>query len=383
MKNKYIKKYIKLFIIIVIIILYYNIAIYSSSHIESFSTSSFKYYKCSNKQLSPIMSSLFNQLNITKGDINDWQLYLPCGYNNIESDLLQIKLPSSTQHLYIFGINGCDNMVSKNGIWLALCNKYGRIKASTIMPETYILNDATQMDLFKQNYSSDNIYILKKNIQRKEGLKLTSDYNEIVSENKGEFKVVQKYIRNIYLVNGKKVNLRIYLLVIISNGVVKCYISKDGKCIYTNKNYDDSNLNFENNITSYQLDINIYKTHPYDLTELYEHINKNGNDSSILINNINTILSEMCTCLSFYFYQSNNLISSSVQTTSFQLFGLDVIFTKDLVPYLLEVNKGPDMKPRNDKDKQLKTKVQLDMLNLVLNTDTNANINNNGFYILT
>ena len=35
--------------------------------------------------------------------------------------------------------------------------------------------------------------------------------------------------------------------------------------------------------------------------------------------------------------------------------------TNTLTPYLLEVNKGPDMKYKDEKDKEMKTKVYLDV----------------------
>ena len=49
----------------------------------------------------------------------------------------------------------------------------------------------------------------------------------------------------------------------------------------------------------------------------------------------------------------------------FQLFGIDIIFDNKLNPYLLEFNKGPDMSPKNEIDRQIKTKVQEDMFDLV------------------
>ena len=49
----------------------------------------------------------------------------------------------------------------------------------------------------------------------------------------------------------------------------------------------------------------------------------------------------------------------------FQLFGIDIIFDNKLNPYLLEFNKGPDMSPKNEMDRQIKTKVQEDMFDLV------------------
>ena len=53
----------------------------------------------------------------------------------------------------IFGISGCDKIVSKNNIWSLLENKYGREKASSIMPETYILNNKEHMNLFVIHYN--------------------------------------------------------------------------------------------------------------------------------------------------------------------------------------------------------------------------------------
>ena len=66
-------------------------------------------------------------------------------------------------------------------------------------------------------------------------------------------------------------------------------------------------------------------------------------------------------CLSTSIYQSDNIKN----TTCFQLFGADVIFDTNLHPYLLEFNKGPDMSPRDDIDRKMKTKVQIDMFSKI------------------
>ena len=50
---------------------------------------------------------------------------------------------------------------------------------------------------------------------------------------------------------------------------------------------------------------------------------------------------------------------------------MDVIFTNVLDPYILEINKGPEMKPKNDRDYILKNKLNLDLLNLVGLIDIN------------
>ena len=92
-----------------------------------------------------------------------------------------------------------------------------------------------------------NTYILKKNIQRKQGLKMTNKMDEIVSASKDNFKVAQLYMKNTYLINKRKINLRLYLLITCHNGKVKGYLHKQGKCIYTNKDFNHNDLNHTNN----------------------------------------------------------------------------------------------------------------------------------------
>lgn len=327
------------------------------------------YYRCSDKILGKITKDVFNSYNINKSDINKWDIYIPCGYNFVETELKKIKLENNeTKIKFIFGVNGCDTIVSKNKIWETLVNCYGRNIASTLMPESYVLNNKKDMNTFierfnnnKQNNNKqkDYIYILKKNLQRKEGLKLTTEIADILEAASLNYKVVQKYMSNLYLINGRKVNLRIYVLVVIKNNNIYFYLCKNGKCIYTNKKYNDNDLDFESNITSYHLDMNVYKENPRSFNELKKYMNAENFD--ILFNNIYKNMEKICSCISKNLYQSNNIKG----TISFQLFGADVIFDVDLNPYLLEMNKGPDMSPRDDIDLKMKTNVQEDMFKIV------------------
>ena len=63
----------------------------------------------------------------------------------------------------------------------------------------------------------------------------------------------------------------------------------------------------------------------------------------------------------------NDLIcQNSYTNTYFQLFGIDIVFTKDMVPYLLEINKGPQMKAINQKDKYIKEQIYKDIFNYII-----------------
>ena len=366
-KNNFIT-YTSLYIILFILILLYFVNnFYYKEHFNL----NLKYFRCDTKKLGIITNEIFHENNIIKDNL-DWNIYVPCGYNNIERELLTIKT-TNLNNKYIFGINGCDSIVSKNKIWESLVNCFGRNEASLYMPESFVLHRSKDMDLFKKKYNSKTIYILKKNIQRKEGLKLTSNLDVILNSVLDNYRVVQKYLTNLYLINKRKVNLRIYLLIVIKNGQKTFYVSKIGKCIYTRKEYNDNNFDFESNITSYNLDMNVYKNNPRNFNELYNYVNKKSKNSNILSNNIDNLLRKISQCLSNNIYQSSNIKN----TTCFQLFGADVIFDNDLNAYLLELNKGPDMIPRDEHDKIMKKKVQEDMFKIV---GILPNDGNNMFY---
>jgi hypothetical protein len=381
--NKFFNIKYFIYLIIFIIILYLLYIFYKKTSKESFNNyynlenDNINYYRCSEKQLGQITKMVFDKNNINNNNEN-WDIYIPCGYNNIENELLDIKLTNkNNKNKYVFGINGCDSIVAKNHIWQSLVKCYGRHGASELMPESYILYDDKDLELFKKDYNPNNIYILKKNVQRKEGLKLTQSYNDVINGLNDDYKVAQKYVRDLYLVNGRKVNLRIYLLIVIKNNKIHFYMSNIGKCIYTNKKYNDKDLDFESNITSYHLDISIYKTNPRYFDDLIKYIDNNsvkGNGIK-LFNRINTLIKNVSKCLSKNLYQSVNIKNS----VSFQLFGIDVIFNKDLQPYLLEMNKGPDMIPKDDEDTKMKYTVQHDMFKTVGIISNNFDNNNNSF----
>ena len=384
---------IYLFLILIIIIVflhsinYLKIKLNNNSLYESFSNlanTKFSYYRCENKLLGEITKKIFDEHDINHSN-NDWNIYVPCGYNEVESELMKISVNGDPSKKYIFGINGCDTIVSKNKIWESLVNCYGRKEASNLMPESYILNDIEERQIFMQNFNAtdNSIYILKKNVQRKEGLKLTRDYEEILNAWKDDYRVAQKYITNLFLINGYKVNLRIYLLIVIKEDKVHFYLSNKGKCIYTNKKYNDNDLDFESNITSYNLDMTVYDKNPRDFNELRKYIDDNiydmTNAGNYLFRKIDGLMSKVSKCLANNLYQSKNIKG----TTTFQLFGCDVIFTDDLHPYLLEMNKGPDMIPRDSIDEDMKSSVQIDMFRTIgiLNEDNYKNIKNSFYKI--
>ena len=52
-----------------------------------------------------------------------------------------------------------------------------------------------------------------------------------------DFKIIQEYIKQPLCINDHKLNLRLYILVIIKNNNLDMYCYKDGKCMYTKHPY--------------------------------------------------------------------------------------------------------------------------------------------------
>ena len=211
-----------------------------------------------------------------------WDVYLPCGYNNIEKELGRIKVHNNKQ--IIFGISGCDKIVSKNYLWKLILLKYGRKKASQLMPDTYLIYEPSDMKLFQRNYTSQKVYILKKNVQRQTGLKITNNLREILELKKtSDFKLVQELLMDPFLLNKRKINLRIYLLIICHGKKRYAFIHKRGFMYYTPKFFVKNSLEREINITSGYVPRQVYEENPLTLLDFKKWLQENNYNAKKII----------------------------------------------------------------------------------------------------
>ena len=362
-------------VILIGMILYKNVYLNMDSNenyfnfIEDFAN----YKKCPEKKVRGITKKIFDKYDVN--DINEvnkknnnegkekekWDLYMPCGYNRVEMELTGIKTDNENQ--MIFGISGCDRIVSKNSLWSVMKDKFGRERASKMMPETYVLSDKQDMKAFQKKFDKSKYYVLKKNVQRKQGIKFSNNLEEINKAASDNFRLVQKYIDDCFVINKRKLNLRIYMVVVCQKGNIEVYGHKLGKCLYTSKDVSDSKVPiFEENVTnSYLVEKHIIDKNPLTLVDLGTYLDKNGYDDDILFERIYQLMRNLSQAIMKPLCKLDSLKNNK----SFQLFGLDVIFNDKLEPLLLEINKGPDMIPKDNHDEELKTKVQADMFQKV------------------
>ena len=357
--------YYYLFIILIIFcILYYKF--YPINTKEYFlNKKNIFFTRCKEYGIGEIMNNLFEKYNIKRDncEINDyncknkWDIYLPCGYNNIENELKNIKTNNNNQ--IIFGISGSDSIVSKNNIWFLLHSKYGREIAKKYMPNTFIIDKDSDMKLFRKNYNPNKKYILKKNIQRQQGLKISNNINEIynlITDN--SFRIIQEMLINPYCINGRKINIRVYMLVVCFNNKTKCYIHENGFMYYTYNKYNPNSIEDKDNITSGYVPRNVYKENPLTTKEFYKYLENKGENFKLLQKNINLLFFKVMDAINLSLCNLNKIKNN----LTFQLFGADIAPDKNLNVHLIEINKGPDMSPKDNRDASVKFKVLEDIL---------------------
>jgi len=322
------------------------------------------YYKCNDKHNPPLEHILdtgnyTRQLELSQSGVKP-DLYLPCGYGGVKLELY--KLPrEQVVNSQIFAIQGCDILAGKDTLWQQLEKTYSRSGAKTIMPETYLTNSPMDMNLFKNSYQPENIYILKKNIQRKRGIIILNNLMNILDTIKRDprYIIIQHYIPNPFLINQRKLNIRLYVSIICKpNTETRAYLHPDGKCIYSNQDYNPKDIaNLESHLTSLNLDVNVYSSVPHNLKQLEKYIG---------IVEYNVIWGKIVKKLGMVMQAVKPSICQDIKgTVNFQLFGVDVMLDTAMEPWILEFNKGPDMTYKTPMDKEIKNGVYKDLFQLV------------------
>ena len=119
-----------------------------------------------------------------KKSSNSWNLYFPCGYDEIQKEISQMPIVKNGKY---FIIDSCDEMVAKEWLWINIKNHYGLNYAKILLPNSFVLYDPVDLERFEKEYDNKKIYIMKKNIQRQEGLKITNNKSEIVNGFKNKY----------------------------------------------------------------------------------------------------------------------------------------------------------------------------------------------------
>lgn len=326
----------------------------------------------------------FTKANGLSSGIIDASLITTCSYEDIDGEFNKlvengIRKNKFGDKLRLFMINNTDEMASKILLWLNLKKKYGENRASQIVPYSWDLLDDNDFKRFEKEYNPNKLYITKSNRQRQEGIKIHNNLKSIQDTRK-DYVVVQELLQNPYMIRGRKINLRVYVLIIKDNYEnIKVLAYQNGFMYYTPEFFEKGNMDFNKNITTGYIDRQVYVENPLTHQDFREYLDSNRdlNQTEIklkkdkivlsdyIFNQINKMIGEL-------FYAYTDILGTKAECVCFQLYGVDVAIDDQLKPSIMEVNKGPDLGAKDPRDREVKLGLSKDILKcvgLIPNTD--------------
>ncbi len=277
--------------------------------------------------------------------------------NMIDVLMKQIKYPrESVTHIY--GLAGSDLLVSKSMLAIVLKESLNRDIVDLLIPKTYVLENPTDLTLLKADNTPNTIYIMKKNIQRQEGYHITDNVSDVMSK-QADYVVAQVMLQNPYLVNGRKVNMRVYLLVIVDRkGIPFFFIYNNGFMYYTPELFQANSMDPKKVITTGYVDRELYKVNPLDFGDLQRYMG--GASYNVLFGNI---INTMRVVKDVYapIFKANN---KNLPGIGFLIYGVDIAPDVQLNVTIMEVNKGPDLTYKDHRDKAVKLSMMTEALEI-------------------
>lgn len=288
------------------------------------------------------------------------------------SDFWKLQdLDVSPKCAYIYGLRSIDMFASKSTLALVM-----RVQHTDWIPVTFVVKMREDMyalrikhfdesgKLRKNNMCNGGGggLIMKNNQQRQMGTKLVvNGWGDIDFQN---CVVVQEILGDPLLVNGRKIDLRIYLLVICTSSKHEMFVYHDGFVYYTNPRTDTQGSYCDNRydtvVSSGYIDRSVYETNPLTLQDLYGFIGKS---------NAQTLYSSIIQCFANVHRAYASILNESDVDDGvdrFVLLGADVSPNTKCEVKLLEINKGPDFIPKDDgRDKSLKKSVVADTMDVL------------------
>ena len=300
-----------------------------------------------------------NIKNIKKEHLTNKKIiFIPCIYDSPEKE---INAMAKTKNNYYMILNNCDEIVGKNFLWKYLYDYYGN-NVTKYLPKSYLPYDTNSMEEFMKDFKEGKLYIMKKNMQRQEGIIISSNFNEIITklkEKNANFAIIQELLQNPFLVNGRKINLRVYVLLVVKNNDYSIYVYDDGFMYYTPKMFEKNSKDIDTNITTGYIDRKVYEENPLTHDDFKKFLGEQK--SQIIFQNIRNLIKDILEPYRKLLVSTQSFPSS----TQFQIFGADVAVNDDMTSTIMEINKGPDLTPKDARDGFLKKKLMDDVFAVI------------------
>lgn len=273
---------------------------------------------------------------------------------------------------------GSFNLGRKDRLWQNVCRmrRLHGSEAFRFLPDTFLLpHDLRALKVAWLEEGTSHCWIVKPPASaRGSGVHVVHRWAQI---SKKQPLIVQRYIRNPYLINGTKFDLRLYALV-TSFHPLKVYVFEDGLVRFASVQYSydpedladrfmhltNYSINKKSATYSSNTDSNQCQGHKWSIKALRGYLENLGIDFAKVWDQMIEIIIKTFVCCEA---PINRVIEkhTSSRYTCYELFGFDVLLDEDLTPWLLEVNISPSLRSSTPVDWDVKSQVVKDLLNIV------------------
>ncbi len=315
------------------------------------------------------ITKVFNSIGIQKSIFlkNANVIYKYQYGKNLGNVLSSLNEYQRYNHFPYFGY-----LTNKGKLWKEY-NKMRELypKEYNFMPESYLLPE--DKESLVKNFNKHKLWIVKpQGLSRGRGIKIINSVDDIP-----KCGIASEYIIP-HLIFGKKYDFRIPCL-ITSVEPLKIYLYVDGMVRFATHTFIDNEEFYEDSfmhLTNKCINVKSKAWKSNDnpdvlqpsISSLHSYKNfalKNGIHYEEIINNVKdyvvkAVLSNIDYVLKIY--KEYNMSSSR---NIYEIFGVDVILSKDLRPYLLEINLAPDLDFKCKCGDVIFDRVMCDTFNLV------------------
>lgn len=195
-----------------------------------------------------------------------------------------------------------------------------------------------------------SVWIIKpgENSNRGNGIEVSDSLEEIrelISNNKkGRSWIIQKYIRNPFLISKRKFDIRCYAVVTSLNGVTQGYFYKDGYLRTTSCDFDPNDVkNKFMHLTNDAVQKHCPEYGKFEsgnkmnYKEFQKYLDTIGNTTNFL----KTVLPRIKQLIKHSIEAVFNQLNPDRKLHTFELLGYDFLLDSKLNPYLIETNTNP------------------------------------------
>ncbi|KAL3319460.1 Tubulin tyrosine ligase-like, member 10 [Cichlidogyrus casuarinus] len=239
-------------------------------------------------------------------------------------------------------------------------NRLPNLLLKDIIPETYVVSDIRERDLFTKAFKPGTLWINKPTgMNQGKGIFLVRDiqsfldnittrekeYTQLTIPRSPMPRIAQRYIENPLLLDGRKFDIRSFM--VVANSYPYLVLYHPGYVRLSIQKYSKDDTNLATHLTNQFIQkkepmyYRVYEDTVWSMSQLNDYVNEHYSDK-VNPNWVHSVLElRMQRVMAHVFNSVRNKLAS--REGLFEIFGFDFMIDEDFKIWLIEVNTNPAM----------------------------------------